>query len=239
MATFTLQLNEVLELTDDIGLNDYPIFDEEYRKGLNKKIVDHFYTREIGVETIDMFRLFMRRKMNEIMPLYNQLYKSERMALDPLNTFNMRTITTTDQSAESEGSTNSTGETDSTADAKSRAVQSQTPQVMLKGNADYATAASDNTSETKTNSSATEAQSSQESSQATGTSDTMVTGWQGYQSDLLMRFRATFLNIDLMIIDELEPLFMNVYGNGDNYTQNTLFNGFGYGYNLGYFGRFL
>jgi hypothetical protein len=36
----------------DIGLDDYPIFQEAYRETLNNKIIRHYYTREIGAETV-------------------------------------------------------------------------------------------------------------------------------------------------------------------------------------------
>lgn len=54
---------------------DYPIFDEEYRSVLQTKILLHFYTREIGYETVGRWKLALRSKMLEIMPYYNELYK--------------------------------------------------------------------------------------------------------------------------------------------------------------------
>src|SRR5690606_20658596 len=59
-----------------IGLEELPIFDTDYRDILTGKIVDKFYHREIGFETISIFSMKMRTKLNEIMPFYNQLYKS-------------------------------------------------------------------------------------------------------------------------------------------------------------------
>lgn len=51
MPSFTIQLKEII-LDDysnvaDIGLDWYPIFDETYRPGLNKKIIQHYWNREI------------------------------------------------------------------------------------------------------------------------------------------------------------------------------------------------
>lgn len=59
---------------------DYPIFDEAYRGILEKKIIRHYYTREIGAETFGLFQLYLSDKMNEIMPYYNQLYASELLS---------------------------------------------------------------------------------------------------------------------------------------------------------------
>ncbi|MBP3887244.1 MAG: hypothetical protein J6F30_06280 [Cellulosilyticum sp.] len=63
---------------------DYPIFDEEYRPVLEKKIIRHFYTREIGDETVGLFKLHLSAKMNDIMDYYNQLYKSALIEFDPM-----------------------------------------------------------------------------------------------------------------------------------------------------------
>lgn len=58
----------------------YPIFDEAYRPVLETKILKHFYTQEIGSETVGRWRLMLDATMNEIMPWYNKLY-SEGLAL--------------------------------------------------------------------------------------------------------------------------------------------------------------
>lgn len=63
---------------------DYPIFDEAYRSTLEKKILKHYYTREICCETVGLWKLFLNRKMNEIMPYYNQLYKSALIEFNPM-----------------------------------------------------------------------------------------------------------------------------------------------------------
>lgn len=62
---------------------DYPIFDETYKKVLETKIIKHFYMREIGVETYGLWKHFLSNRMNEIMPYYNQLYKSATLVFNP------------------------------------------------------------------------------------------------------------------------------------------------------------
>lgn len=64
---------------------DYPIFDALYKPRLECKILKHFYTREIGAETVGLWKLFLNRKMNEIMPYYNQRYNSELITFNPLH----------------------------------------------------------------------------------------------------------------------------------------------------------
>lgn len=63
---------------------DFPIFDEGYRNVLETKILKHYYTREIGLETVGLWKLKLETKLNEIMPFYNQLYKSELIEFNPL-----------------------------------------------------------------------------------------------------------------------------------------------------------
>lgn len=63
---------------------DFPIFDEAYRPLLETKILKHFYTREIGLETVGLWKLKLDTKLNEIMPFYNQLYKSELIEFNPM-----------------------------------------------------------------------------------------------------------------------------------------------------------
>lgn len=58
---------------------DFPIFDEEYRSVICKKILMHYYTREIGLETVGLWKLKLETLMNEIMPYYNERYKSMLM----------------------------------------------------------------------------------------------------------------------------------------------------------------
>lgn len=61
----------------------YPIFDEKYRSHLESLICLHYYRREIGFETVGLFKLYLERTMKEIMPYYNQLYKSQLLDFNP------------------------------------------------------------------------------------------------------------------------------------------------------------
>lgn len=63
---------------------DFPIFDEYYRLPLEKKILRHYYTREISEETVGLWQLRLEDKMNLIMPYYNKLYESELLKFNPL-----------------------------------------------------------------------------------------------------------------------------------------------------------
>lgn len=63
---------------------DFPIFDADYRLPLEKKILKHFYTREISEETVGLWKLRLEDRLNLIMPYYNKLYESELLEFNPL-----------------------------------------------------------------------------------------------------------------------------------------------------------
>lgn len=87
MSFVTPQLRRVIEMGYDVGLKNYPIFSESHREELNTKILNHFRYREIGYETIHMFIFHLNRKMDEIMPFYNQLYESEKIEIDAITNY--------------------------------------------------------------------------------------------------------------------------------------------------------
>ena len=78
------QIDDVIEDSYEQIFENFPIFDETYRKPLCKKILRHYYTREICAETVGLWKLWLNNKMNEIMPYYNKLYESELLKFNPL-----------------------------------------------------------------------------------------------------------------------------------------------------------
>lgn len=227
MSAFTIKLKDALDVVQateennyrPIGLADYPIFDTDYRDELNKKIIERYWNREIGMETIDMFTFALKRKMNEIMPYYNKLYETEKLIHDPLSTMD---ITTTAKSSVDEGAT-STALNNSTNDSTSgsRSVNSSTPQTMLSGNEDYAESAADVNSTSAVSSESN--QSNETTGQTNTNADSHVSGYQGIPGNIIMAYRASLLNIDLMVLSDLEELFMLIWDTGDEYTRNNLY----------------
>lgn len=309
MATYTTEVRRLVENHFDLGLKNYPIFDESYRAVLNDKIIKHYYFREIGFETAGLFKWYLNQKLNEIMPYYNQLYKSELLEFNPFynvdrtttndgvkngnsshmgnstttgsseydnsssndslknsNTSNVGNSKTTGTTENSQTTTNKNDDISSTSNTdlkNAKKVHSDTPQGLLAINsienevyasdADYNTNI-DNSTTNQSNSSLGESkqsgsntnnvnvdtfdnainnESENSSSHDTGNSTNNlsvdnidsnttnstesylahVIGKEGSEtySEMLMKYRQTFLNIDMMIIDELAELFMNVY----------------------------
>lgn len=54
----------------------FPIWSEDYRLELEKKILRHYFTREIGMETVGLWKFALQTKLCEIMPYYNKLYET-------------------------------------------------------------------------------------------------------------------------------------------------------------------
>lgn len=211
MSNYTVELRKIRESLIDDALSQYAIFSEEYRKPLNTKIKQHFWYNEIAHETVDVFLFQLRVKMNEIMPYYNQMYEAELIKRDPFLTMRVKSTNKSTGSAKSTSSSMEHGTSSSSTDAKSRAVQSDTPQVMLSGNGDYATGAADSTSLTgvKSESDGTGSQTSTSSSDGSGESS--QEGFSGSMASLIQAHRDAIINVDMMVIAQLEPLFMYVW----------------------------
>lgn len=82
--TNEMSINEIIDNASTKIFEQYPIFDENYRNVLNAKILKHFYTREIGYETYGLWRLKLNTKMQEIMPYYNEVYKTTLYEYNPV-----------------------------------------------------------------------------------------------------------------------------------------------------------
>lgn len=212
---------------------DFPIFDEKYRQVLCKKILKHYYTREIAHETVGRWKLALNAKLNEIMPYYNQLYKSELLEFNPFYDVDLT------RSREGSGTSNRTSNNTEINSGTSKNVSSgsgtnntdtlnrfsDTPQNSMdtQGIADsvpLTTVTKVNEDNTSTNES-TATLTRNDSKTGNGTENInntdkyieKVKGKQGTEnySSLLKKFRETFLNIDMMIIDDCSDCFFTLW----------------------------
>lgn len=232
----------------------WPIFDESYRNVLETKILKHYYTREIGLETYGLWKLKLDTKLNEIMPYYNQLYKSALLEFNPLYDVDITRNHTGKKTGtealkgnvdingqvlvDNHGNVNTTDDTTVANTTTSENIDkfSATPQGAIDNlrNEKYLTNArmvndtntsngtttgktdtsTDSTTDTTTNTTTT----TNNSTTINNTEDYLETvkGKQGTQSyaSLIMEFRETFLNIDMMVIEDLGELFMNIWTGG-------------------------
>ena len=151
------------------------------------------------------------------MPYYNQLYQSELLKIQPLVSVD-RSVTHNGCGSETKitkrnGTNTNSSRTDGSTDTWS--YYSDTPQGGINGldSNDYLTNATHNRGTDGTNSTINGATSDNENGEGTRKDKYVdkVLGYEGNQSEMLLKFRETFLNIDMMVIDELKDLFFTLY----------------------------
>lgn len=232
MANFTMRLNDIFSYFPreevetwfkSYKLSDYllpeqleivensPIFNKDK---LAKKIVDHYYMREIAFETPGLFRHFTLITMEEIMEEKLPLIYSACLEYDPLTNVDFTETFHRDSS----GSANSSGNSSSNSNNNSSglSILSDTPQgqinkqEILNGNYATNTSASESTSEI----SDTTNQSSEGTSSAQEDFTRHLKGNQGimttYQK-LIKQYRDNVIAIEKDIIEECNQLFFLLY----------------------------
>ena len=196
----TLELRQIVESGVDIWDFDYPIPRKEIeyngktcavdfdKETFQKKVLDHYWLRQIGQETVGRFLHYFRSRIREIMPYYVQVYELDakfRNIEDPLESYNL---------VEEFRGTNK-GQTT----AKGNNIFSDTPQGDIHNLFDHMTNA------TKTD----------DTTDTTGESGHTLTrrGNIGVQplGGEVQNIRSAFINIDLQIIEDLADLFLMIY----------------------------
>ena len=204
MAKYTITIKSLIDNNFDFKMNNYPIFDENYRNTLNNNILYHYYENEIGFETAPLFRFYLNQKLNEIMPYYNELYKVQKKIIDEnllLNNVNLTERLT--------GSNTTNTSSTSQSSNKGKNLFQDTPQGQISqtdiDNQTWATNLTLNKNDIEDNSSAT----------GSGTNEYLKTivGNNGgkFNIDVLNDIKNNLMNIDLMIINELNDLFMGIF----------------------------
>ena len=217
------QIDDVISNSWNKIFDNFPIFDESYRSVLCSKILKHYYTREISAETVGLWQLWLNTRMSEIMPYYNKLYESALLEFDPFKdtnysrnhggTFTGDTVRNGRSEIDVDNSVTSNGT------SNSKNLFSDTPQGAITNieNESYLTNAT-LIKDTDTNTTNTDGNSTTQNTETTGITNTdnwieTIVGKQSTvsYSKLLQEFRDTFLNIDVMIINDLSDLFMNLW----------------------------
>lgn len=72
----------------------YPFFDEAERKGFETRFIRHFFKREIGFETEELFKFSLETWLLINMPYFNQLLASERLKIEPFISYDLTTEST-------------------------------------------------------------------------------------------------------------------------------------------------
>ena len=161
---------------------------------LAKKIVDHYYLRDLGFETYAMFKHYAKIQMEEIMESKLPLIYSSAIKYDPL--VNVDFTETLERTVDSNATGNGSG----------LVVNSDTPQTNINKtsllNGSYASSTSANETDTSTSSSDEE----NYTKRVKGNSGVSATAQK-----MVEQYRDNIRAIDYEIIKELNDLFMGLF----------------------------
>lgn len=220
MSKYTYELREVIstfgrdevkrwfsdyELSDYLTPEEIQVIEDKgvwNKNQLAERILDHYYTREIGTDAIGQFMMFIKDKMREIMETYAPVIYSASIKYDPLVNVNFSEIYS--------GTSGADSTSNSTTDASGLSVASDTPQgqidkdEILKGKYASSTGANENTS-SGTN---TTASSGREEYIKTTKGNS---GVSATSQAMIKQYRDVIRAVNTEIVYELEPLFMGIY----------------------------
>lgn len=217
----TVELRKIVESGVNVWDFEYPTFyTGEQKKAFEQKVLDHYWFRQIGQETVGRWLHCFRSRMREIMPYYIQLYESEKYMdeiEDPFATVDYTETYEEEHSGESSSTSTSenTGNTTGTDTRDSVRKRSDTPQGSISNLDQYMTEANVDNDTASTSAETTVTSTGEATDTTSGTVRHTLTkkgamGVTTFGHDMI-EFRESFLNIDLMVIKELNDLFLGVY----------------------------
>ena len=197
MAQYTLELRKIVSSKDIFKSIDYELYNNDLKPIFEDKFIKRFYFREIGVETVSRFLINLEQTLNEIMPYYKQLYDTTLLKYDILNNNEVieevtREIIKADKSL-TLGTNTSTGTAFDTPITSTNSYRSK-PSFINEGVDKVDTK---NQSEGNTTENFTRKFKNNQSNLS--------------KQDLIIKQRELIINIDKMILDDLEILFMQVF----------------------------
>ena len=189
------------ELTDFLTQDQIDVIEEAgvwNKEKLASKIIDHYFMREIGQETIALFRHYAKVSMQELMEEYLPLIYSASIEYDPLINVDYTETFSRTANIDSSGSSSSSG----------LGVMSDTPQGQISKEAILVGAYA-----STTNANENEVSSSSGSDTTEDYTKTMKgnSGVSATAQKMVQQYRENIRAIDREIIEKLEPLFMGLY----------------------------
>ena len=207
MSKYTLELRYIYE-DENFKLFDFPynLYDNDLKPWFEEKFFQHFMFYEIGFDTIGMFKQRLMSKLNDIFPYYKQLYETEirTKGIDFMLNKDLKESYVRELTSNS----NSNQESNVTSNSLSTAGQ-LTPSLIAnsqKIDKFMDTAQKDNSSSSSTSSGKSNGNSKEEYT-LTSQGNIGITS----SAELLTKWRETILNIDLMIFEECNDLFMQIF----------------------------
>ena len=207
MSKYTLELRYLYE-DEKFNLFDFPynLYDNDLKPWFEEKFYQHFMFYEIGFDSVAMFKQRLMSKLNDIFPYYKQLYETE------IRTKNIDFMLNKDLKEsyvrELTSNSNSNQESNVTSNGLSTAGQ-LTPSLIAnseKIDKFMDSAQKDNNSSNSTSTGESSGNSREEYT-LTSQGNIGITS----SAELLTKWREVLLNIDLMIFEECNDLFMQIF----------------------------
>lgn len=210
MSKYTIEIDELLKEGVEIFDFDYNFYtdDEEIRKAWEQKFLDKYRFYEIGFPTVYKFKHYLKEKLNRIAPYYIQIYETELKSKDIEFLLNKDLKEEFIRDVEGNVEVNDTISSTSTDNALSKGSNIANGNAKVSLEDGYLTSIDDSN-----------IQSTNEGSSQSLTDNTMKEtttlisrGNIGVTSSaqLLKEWRQVLINIDELVIDECQDLFMGV-----------------------------
>ena len=217
MARYTIELRDIENCVCYLFPKGFPFYadSEEMRLNFIQKFYDEYMFREIGFETVERFKISLLGKLNKIMPYYTQLYHTELESKNINFMLNKDLIETFERevTGSSEINSNATTNTNGTTSANSNEMLYDTPNSKINDITKYPTQGSQGENNATSSSNATSINN--QTGENTQSERTTLTsqGNIGVTSSahLLKEWREVIINIDEMILNDLEDLFMLLF----------------------------
>ena len=231
MANFTMEVREMMNhpLINGVFTFDYEFYSDNIqdKETFEKLFVSHFYFREICFETPERFKMKLQSKLNLIMPYYRQLALTEwdkvRSIEQMMTSKNLTETTEHTQSIQGNSETqsnqtsssNDTQNTSSSNESKASNLADGVSQSSLDDGYLTASGKTEQTDNTQSEATGNANQSILGNNEQQLTEKTTFTskGDIGIQTPAyaITEWRKIIINLNQMIINECEDLFLKIY----------------------------
>ena len=241
MSKYTIELREIENCICYLFPKGFPFYtdSEEMRLNFIQKFYDEYMFREIGFETVERFKRSLLGKLNKIMPYYTQLYHTELESKDINFLLNKDLIETFEK--EISGSTeinsnsttnatnnitnNTTVDESGTSTSNSNDMMYDTPNSRIDDLTKYPTQGNQGNNNQSTSSNTDSTSTSSGRSNSTSTNNQTGENTQTEKTSLISKgnigitssaqllkeWREVIINIDELILNDLEDLFMLLF----------------------------
>ena len=210
MSSYTLELIHIHQ-TFKVFNFDYDFYTDSdiIKSKFEEKFIDEYYFHEIGQETVARFQHRLRTRLNKIMPYYKQLYDTELAAKDInflLNkdlTETFERVVTGESSSINDLTVSDQGETNN----KESNIENGNASLELENGSLTNVSKTSLSNNTNSNNTSRDNTNQNEITTLKSQGNIGITS----SAELLDKWRSVIINIDQMIIDACDDLFMQVY----------------------------